>query len=206
MTDHTLPALRILALCPALALSDTLVNSIGIGAMAVAAITASSLLSTAIARTLSEEIRAVGCVLMLAAVIGCLALLLNAHLHELYRSLGIFLPLLIANYVIQRSVEKSSAAAPAQAVATAFKTGVRIALTLIVLGMARELVGRGSLLHDAGLMFGEWAQRFELQLFRADMGFLLATLPPGAFISLGLLLAARNWWAQRRQPISMGPT
>lgn len=196
-TDRTLPALRILALCPALALSDTVVNAIGIGVIALLAITLSSLLATAATRTLADEIRAVSCVLILAAVIGCLALLLNAHAHELYRSLGIFLPLLIANYVIQRCVEKSSTAAPVQAVVTALKTGSRIALTLIALGMARELVGRGSLLHDAGLMFGDWAQRFELQLFRPDMGFLLATLPPGAFISLGLLLAARNWWMQR---------
>ena len=196
-TDQTLPALRILALCPALALSDTVVNALGIGVIALLAITVSSLLATAATRTLADEIRAVSCVLILAAVVGCLALLLNAHAHELYRSLGIFLPLLIANYVIQRCVEKSSTAAPVQAVITAIKTGSRIALTLIALGIARELVGRGSLLHDAALMFGDWAQRFDLQLFRADMGFLLATLPPGAFISLGLLLAARNWWMQR---------
>jgi len=196
-TDQTLPALRILALCPALALSDTVVNALGIGVIALLAITVSSLLATAATRTLADEIRAVSCVLILAAVVGCLALLLNAHAHELDRSLGIFLPLLIANYVIQRCVEKSSTAAPVQAVITAIKTGSRIALTLIALGIARELVGRGSLLHDAALMFGDWAQRFDLQLFRADMGFLLATLPPGAFISLGLLLAARNWWMQR---------
>jgi electron transport complex protein RnfE len=77
------------------------------------------------------------------------------------------------------------------------KLGVQIALLLLLLGIARELVGRGSIFHDAGNQFGDWARG--LQLFRADMGFLLAMLPPGAFISLGLLLALRNWLLDRRR-------
>lgn len=199
--DTTLPALRILALCPALALSDTVVNALGMSGMAFMAITLSSLLATLTVRPLADELRPAACVFILAAVIGAGALLLNAGFHELHRSLGIFLPLLITNYILQRCVEKSATAPPVTAVLTAMKTGGRIALTLLILGAARELVGRGSLLHDAGLVFGpifgSWAERFEMQFFRADMGFLLATLPPGAFIAFGLLLAARNWWQGR---------
>ena len=74
---------------------------------------------------------------------------------------------------------------------------IGIALTLLALGLARELVGRGSLLNGAGALLGSWAQRLELKVFSVDMGFLLAMLPPGAFISLGLLIAARNWLARR---------
>ena len=73
-----------------------------------------------------------------------------------------------------------------------------IAVTLLPLGIARELVGRGSLLNDAGTLLGAWAGWAETSVFRVDMGFLLAMLPPGAFISFGLLLAARNWIRQRR--------
>jgi electron transport complex protein RnfE len=69
---------------------------------------------------------------------------------------------------------------------------------LLALGLARELVGRGSLLNGAGALLGSWAQRLEIKVFSVDMGFLLAMLPPGAFISLGLLIAARNWLARRR--------
>jgi hypothetical protein len=64
--------------------------------------------------------------------------------------------------------------------------------------MMAKLVGRGSLLNDAGNLLGAWASRAETSIFRVDMGFLLAMLPPGAFISFGLLLAARNWIRQRR--------
>jgi len=74
-----------------------------------------------------------------------------------------------------------------------------IALSLMLLGAARELVGRGSLLHDAGRLLGTWAQPLQIEVFRLDMGFLLAMLPPGAFMSLGLLLAMRNWLAERRR-------
>jgi electron transport complex protein RnfE len=78
------------------------------------------------------------------------------------------------------------------------RISIGIALTLLALGLARELVGRGSLLNGAGTLLGAWAQRFEINVFSVDMGFLLAMLPPGAFISLGLLIAARNWLARRR--------
>ena len=75
----------------------------------------------------------------------------------------------------------------------AMRLSLAIAAMLLVLGVARELVGRGSVLHDAGLMFGVWARAFETKVFSVDMGFLLGMLPPGAFISLGLLLALLNW-------------
>jgi electron transport complex protein RnfE len=77
--------------------------------------------------------------------------------------------------------------------------GIGIGLTLLVLGVARELVGRGSLLHGAGSMLATWASHLEIRVFRVDMGFLLAMLPPGAFISLGLLIALRNWLTARNQ-------
>jgi electron transport complex protein RnfE len=78
------------------------------------------------------------------------------------------------------------------------RISIGIALTLLALGLARELVGRGSLLNGAGALLGTWAQQFEVKVFSVDMGFLLAMLPPGAFISLGLLIAARNWLARPR--------
>jgi len=85
-----------------------------------------------------------------------------------------------------------------EAVLSSVRIAIGIALTLIVLGFARELVGRGSLLSGAAMLLGDWAERLEIKVFSVDMGFLLAMLPPGAFISLGLLIAARNWIASRK--------
>lgn len=71
------------------------------------------------------------------------------------------------------------------------------ALAALVLGAGRELVGHGSLFADAGNVLGNWAKPLQLQLFRADMGFLLAVLAPGAFVGLGLGVALYNWlWLQ----------
>jgi electron transport complex protein RnfE len=180
------PAAYVLALCPVLAVSDNIVNALGIGVAAIVAITISSLVVTLIARRLPEEIRVVSSALILAAIVGCLMLLFNAGAHELHRSLSLYLPLLIANYVLLERIEESAARPPLQAVGRALRT------------IARELVGRGSLFYNAGAMLGDAAKQAEVQFFRADMGFLLATFPPGAFISVGLLLAARNWWLTRR--------
>lgn len=192
------PAAYVLALCPVLAVSDNVVNALGIGVAAIIAITVCSLAVTLVARRLPDEIRVVSSALILAAVVGCLMLLFNAGAHELHRSLSLYLPLLIANYVLLERIEESATKPPLRAVVTALKTGFTLAVALLALGIARELVGRGSLLYNAGAMLGGAAKQAELQFFRADMGFLLATFPPGAFISVGLLLAARNWWLARR--------
>jgi electron transport complex protein RnfE len=69
---------------------------------------------------------------------------------------------------------------------------------MLILATGRELVGRGSVLRESGGMFGDWASGLHQQLFREDMGFLLAVLPPGAFIALGLLFAMAKWWQRRR--------
>jgi electron transport complex protein RnfE len=84
------------------------------------------------------------------------------------------------------------------AVTESLRIAIGIAITLLPLGIARELVGRGSLLHDAHTLLGAWAGSAEVSVFRVDMGFLLAMLPPGAFIAFGVLLAARNWFIHRK--------
>ena len=198
MTRPLPTAPYLLALCPVLAVSDNVVNALGIGVAAAIALLVSSSIVTLIARRLSAELRVVTCVLILAGVVGCLMLLFDAGVHELRRSLGVYLPLLIANYVLLYQIDKAASRPPLQAVTNALKIGGTMMLALFALGVAREIVGRGSVFHDAGVLLGDAARGLEVQLFRADMGFLLATFPPGAFIAVGLLIAARNWWLARR--------
>ncbi|HEY4368998.1 MAG TPA: Rnf-Nqr domain containing protein [Steroidobacteraceae bacterium] len=185
--------LPLLGLCPILAVSDSVANALGLGIVAILAVTLSFFIASLIGKRLAGELRWVVAVLLLATAVGCATLLMDAWLHELNRALGLFLPLLIANFVVQMRADECSHHTPLRAIVLGVRTGGTIALALLALGIAREFVGRGSILHDAGLMFGGWARVLDTQLFRADMGFLLATLPPGAFISFGLLLAARNW-------------
>ncbi len=70
---------------------------------------------------------------------------------------------------------------------------------LVVLGGMRELAGQGTLLSGIDLVFGDDAKQFVLHVLPDYQGFLLAILPPGAFIALGLLIAAHNWSKARAE-------
>ncbi|HWK75822.1 MAG TPA: Rnf-Nqr domain containing protein [Povalibacter sp.] len=188
--------LLVLALCPALAVSDTTANALGLGAAALLASVVTCMAASFLRRLPAQAQWPIG-ILVFAAIVSATSLWLDAWLHELHRALGIFLPLLVANVAIQLRARESASVALAEAAMLGVRTGGAMAMVLLVLALARELVGRGSILHDAGRLLGNAAGMIDVQLFRADMGFLLAMLPPGAFISLGLLLAARNWLETR---------
>lgn len=188
--------LQLLALCPLLAVSDTVVKALGFSALVLVIFPLATLLLSLIRRWLDDAIILPASLLVTAGLVTAAELFMRAWFHDLGVSFGVFLPLLAVNIVVIDLIQ-----APPQDRATALIRSVRIALgitlTLIALGLARELVGRGSLLSGADALLGDWADRLEIKVFSVDMGFLLAMLPPGAFISLGLLIAARNWIASR---------
>lgn len=189
--------LQLLALCPLLAVSDTVVKAVGFSVLVLILLPLATLFLGAVRRWLDYTILLPASLLITAGLVTAAELLMRAWFHDLGASFGVFLPLLAVNIVMIDHIQT-----PGRSIAAALTRSVRlavgIALTLIALGFARELVGRGSLLNGAGALLGSWAERLEIGVFSVDMGFLLAMLPPGAFISLGLLIAARNWLARRR--------
>jgi len=188
----------LIALCPALAISDLATNAVALG---VAVILACLIGATtgSLTRTLPLPLHHVLIVLVLAALVSILGLWMGATAHELRDSLGVFLPLLSVNLAIVALADRSRPMSLPAAWRGALVHGSLVAGILIVLGLSREFVGRGSLFHDAADALGPRAHGLDLQLFPADMGFLLAMLPPGAFIAFGLLLAARNWIRHRHE-------
>jgi Na+-translocating ferredoxin:NAD+ oxidoreductase subunit E len=188
--------IQLLALCPLLAVSDTVVKALGFSVVVMFLLPFSTLLFGIARRWLDVTLFLAASLLIAAGLVTASELLLQAWFHDLGASFNVFLPLLaVSAIMIDHALE------PPTGLVRVLKRSVRIsigiALTLLALGLARELVGRGSLLNGAGALLGSWAQRFEIKVFSVDMGFLLAMLPPGAFISLGLLLAARNWLGRR---------
>ena len=188
--------LQLLALCPLLAVSDTVVKAVGFSVLVLVIFPVATLLLIAIRRWLDDAIVLPASLLVTAGLVTAAELFMRAWFHDLGVAFGIFLPLLAVNIVvidhIQTPVPDRGAA-----LIRSLRIALGITLTLIALALARELVGRGSLLSGAGALLGNWADRLEIKVFSVDMGFLLALLPPGAFISLGLLIAARNWIASR---------
>ncbi len=185
---------QLLGLCPLLAISNTLVNALSLGLATMLVMAASSGTVSSVRHFVPHEIRIPVFVLIIAALVTVIDLLMNAFVHPLYLVLGIFIPLITTNcIVLARADAFASKNRPLHSVVDAIAMGLGLTTVLVVLGGMRELAGKGTLLSGIDLVFGENAERFVLQVVPDYQGFLLAILPPGAFIALGLLIAAHNW-------------
>lgn len=183
---------QLLGLCPLLGTSNSMVNALGLGLATIFVLACSNAAVSASRRWLSDAVRLPVFVLIIAALTTCIELLMQAWTFELYQILGIFIPLITTNCVILGRAE--AFAARNGVLRSAFDglmTGAGFALVLLVLGTLRELFGHGTLLADMNLLFGPAAASWKLQV-PGYQGFLLAVLPPGAFLLLGLLIALKN--------------
>jgi electron transport complex protein RnfE len=188
------PALvQLLGLCPLLGVTNSVVNSIGLGLATIFVLVASNTCVSIIKNVTPDAIRLPTFVMIIAAAVTCTELLMQAYTYELYEILGIFLPLITTNCVILGRADgfacKNSVAASAY---DGLMMGLGFAAVLYLLGAARELIGTGSLFANMDLLFGSMAQGWEITVFNNYPQFLLAILPPGAFILTGLIIAAKN--------------
>ena len=188
----------LLGLCPLLAVTGTVVNGLGLGLATTLTLVCSNLAVSLVRGVLRSEIRIPAYVLIIASVVTVVQLLMQAWLYELYLVLGIFIPLIVTNCaIIGRAEAFASRNAPLPSVADGLAIGLGFCLTLVLLGGLREVIGRGTLFSQASLMFGSWGENLQITVIPDHPGFLLAILPPGAFIGLGLLIAGRNWLNSR---------
>jgi electron transport complex protein RnfE len=131
--------------------------------------------------------------MIIASIVTAIELSMSAWFHELYLILGIFIPLIVTNCAITGRAEAfASRNAVLPSLLDGFMMGLGFAAVLILLGGLRELIGQGTLLSEAYLMFGEGARNMTIVVIDEYRGFLLALLPPGAFIGLGLIVALKN--------------
>jgi len=190
--------LALFALCPLLAVSDTLANAISSSVAMLLVTIGSTAIAAFLPRWLYDETRFAALALIVTLVVALLSLLVHAWLPGVFDALGVFLALIVSNVLLLVQAE-ATPGAPVRAFASAARTSIFVIAIMLILATGRELVGRGSLFRESDQAFGAWANGLHLQLFREDMGFLLAVLPPGAFIALGLLFAATKWWRRRLQ-------
>ena len=183
---------QLLGLCPLLAVTTTAVAGLGLGLATLLVVTASNIVVSMIRNVVPQDVRIPVFVLVIAAFVTVIELSMQAWLHDLYRTLGIFLPLIVTNCAILARAEAfASRQRLGPAAVDGLATGAGFAAVLVVLGSLRELIGRGTLLDGAAQLFGEAAAGWTIELAEGDV-FLLAILPPGAFIGLALLLAIKN--------------
>ncbi len=183
----------LLGLCPLMAVTNTLVNGLGLGLATTAVLLMSNLSVSGIRHWVRAEVRLPVFVMIIASFVTAVELLMNAYFHELYKILGIFIPLIVTNCAIIGRAEAFASRNPISASAVdALSIGVGFTLVLSVLGGLREFIGQGTLFAGAPLLFGDIASSWELSLGEEYPGVLLAILPPGAFIGLGFLIALKN--------------
>lgn len=184
---------QLLGLCPLLAVTSTLTNALGLGVATLLVLVCSNATVSAIRQWVPKEIRIPIFVLIIAAFVTCVQLLMNAYTYGLYQSLGIFLPLIVTNCAIIGRAEAYASKNPIlQSSFDGLMMGIGFMLVLVVLGAVREVLGQGTLFDGANLLLGEWASVLRIEVYQLDSQFLLAILPPGAFIAMGFLIAAKN--------------
>jgi electron transport complex protein RnfE len=191
---------QLLGLCPLLAVTGTLINGLGLGLATLVTLVASNVIISLIRKLVRPEVRIPVFVLVIASVVTVIELTMSAYLYGLYKVLGIFIPLIVTNCsIIGRAEAFASRNSVGRAFADGLSMGLGFLLVLVTLGGLREAIGQGTLLSGAHLMFGEAARGWTVTLIGDYSGFLLAVLPPGAFMGLGLLIALKNVMDKRRQ-------
>jgi electron transport complex protein RnfE len=203
---------QLLGLCPTLAVTSTVINGFSLGLATALVMAASNGAVAPVRRWVPDEIRIPVFILIIAALVTVIDLSMNAYMHPLHKVLGIFIPLIVTNCIVLARVEAFAAKNPTTpSILDGLFMGLGLTLVLSLLGGMREVVGKGTLFSGLDLAFGPAAKQFMVTVVPDYPGFLLAVLPPGAFIGLGLLIAGRNWMENRKAaaqtipPVALAP-
>ncbi|MER2526600.1 MAG: electron transport complex subunit E [Candidatus Competibacter denitrificans] len=183
----------LLGLCPLLATSNSVVNGLGLGLATTLVLLLSNVAISLIRNLVRPEVRIPVFVMVIACVVTAVELAMHAFLPGLYTVLGIFIPLIVTNCcVIGRAEAFAFKNGVAKSAVDGMATGLGFTLALVLLGALREILGQGTLFGQAELLLGEAGRGLTLHVLDDYRGFLLAILPPGAFIGLGCLIAIKN--------------
>jgi electron transport complex protein RnfE len=188
------PALvQLLGLCPLLAVTATVVNAMGLGLATTMVLTGSNISVSLMRHYVPDTIRLPVFVMIIASLVTCAELLMQAFTYELYEILGIFIPLIVTNCIILGRADAFASKNPVfPAAVDGFMMGIGSTLVLMLLGAFREVIGQGTLFSGMELLFGESARIWKIEVFTDYPNFLFAVLPPGAFVGMGLLIALKN--------------
>ncbi|QIK37825.1 electron transport complex subunit E [Caldichromatium japonicum] len=183
----------LLGLCPLLATTTSATNGLGMGLATTAVLVCSNGTVSLIRHLVRPEIRIPVFVLVIASFVTLVELLMQAFFYELYRVLGLFIALIVVNCIIIGRAEAFASKNRLEgALLDGLAVGLGATLVLTTLGGLRELIGQGTLFAQADLLLGDWARVLSLNLGSGFQGALIAILPPGAFIGLGLMIALKN--------------
>jgi electron transport complex protein RnfE len=183
----------LLGMCPAMAMTTSATNGFGMGLATAAVMAASSWLVAIFRNRITTEVRIPVYILIVAAMVTVVDLGMNAWMHELYKVLGLFIPLIVSNCLPLARLEAFAAKQPpVSALLDGLFMGLGFTIALTAVGAVREITGSGTLFADASLLLGPTFKAIEMRVLPADMGVLMMILPPGGFIVTGLLVVVKR--------------
>jgi len=184
---------QLLGLCPLLAVTNTLTNALGLGLATLFVVISSNVLISLIRHYVPKAIRIPVFVMIIASLVSCIQLLMNAYTYQLYLSLGIFIPLIVTNcMIIGRAEAFASKNNVKHSAFDGLMMGLGFTAVLVLLGASREILAQGTLFDGIETLLGDWSSFMTVTLYNTDTSFLLAALPPGAFIIMGIIIALKN--------------
>ena len=166
----------LLGMCPTLATTTSALNGLSMGVATMAVLICTNFVISCTKSVTPDKVRIPVFVVVIAAFVTVLQLIVKAYLPDIDKSLGIFIPLIVVNCIILGRAEAFACKqTPVASIFDGIGIGLGFTLALTMLGMVRELLGTGSL--------------FGATILHESGNILLFVLPPGAFITLGLLTA-----------------
>lgn len=182
---------QLLGMCPLLAVTSTATNALGLGLATTLVLTLTNLTISSLRRWTPAEIRIPIYVMIIASVVSVVQMLINAYAFGLYQSLGIFIPLIVTNCIVVGRAEAFAAKRAGAVGAGRFLDRHGRYLRDVCAGLPARDHGNGTLFDGADGLLGSWAKVLRIEVFHTDTPFLLAMLPPGTFIGLGMMLAIK---------------
>ncbi|MDD5330761.1 MAG: electron transport complex subunit E [Sulfuricella sp.] len=183
----------LLGMCPTMAMTTSATNGLGMGIATAVVMAASSLLVATFRNQITQEVRIPVYILIVAAMVTLVDLSMNAWMHELYKVLGLFIPLIVSNCLPLARLEAFAAKEPVlPSFLDGLFMGVGFTIALTAIGAVREIFGSGTLFADASLLLGPAFKVMEMRLMPSDMGVLMMILPPGGFLVTGLLVVVKR--------------
>ena len=180
---------QVLGMCPTLAVTTSVANGIGMGLATTFVLVFSAVITSLLQNVVPNQVRIPVYAVVIATFVTIADLVLKAYFPPLSASLGPYVPLIVVNCIIMGRVEAfATRNSPGISLVDALGMGAGFTASLIVLGAVREVLGSGALLGVP--LFGE-----------AFNPMLVMILPPGAFLTLGILMAAFNALKAKNDPV-----
>jgi Na+-translocating ferredoxin:NAD+ oxidoreductase subunit E len=191
--DNNVVLSQMLGMCPVMAVTSSATNGLGMGLATMVVLIASNALIASVRNWVSQTVRIPVFIALIAGLVTLVDICLNAWLHDLYKVLGIYIALIVVNCAVLGRAEAFASRNPVMASALdGGAMGLGFTLALVVMGGIREILGSGTLFANAHILLGSHFAFLEMRVLPETASTLFMILPPGGFLTLGLLIAARR--------------